>query len=135
MFLFVPSSALPLPFFFFFLFLCPPLPLTLLFPTRPSAKPISSSVTLLTPFIQLVEHSDGYIGNYSAQKALLEHRGQEEFVLIFIHIQLTDTFGRLLPPPPNSRSRSPDAWVPRPSDFWPDFQVQIYDAGKLVTPY
>ena len=101
----------------------------------PKSGPYISSVTLLTPFIQLVEHSDGYIGNYSAQKALLEHRGQEEFVLIFIDIQLTDTFGRLIPPPPNWRSRSPEAWVPRPSDFWRDFQVQIYDAGKLVTPY
>jgi hypothetical protein len=101
----------------------------------PKSGPYISSVTFLTPFIQLVEHSDGYIGNYSAQKALLEHRRQEEFVLIFVEIQLTDTYGRLIPPPPNWRSRSPEAWVPRPSDFWRNFQVQIYDAGKPVTPY
>src|SRR5216683_5766274 len=60
----------------------------------PKSGPYISSVTFLTPFIQLVEHSDAYIGNYSAQKALLEHRGQEEFVLIFVAIQLTDTYGR-----------------------------------------
>jgi hypothetical protein len=101
----------------------------------PKSGPYISSVIFLTPFIQLVEHSDGYIGNYSAQKALLEHRGQEEFVLIFVEIQLTDTYGRLIPPPPNWRSRSPEAWVPRPSDFWRDFQVQIYNDGQPLTPY
>ncbi len=101
----------------------------------PKSGPYISSVTFLTPFIQLVEHSDAYIGNYSAQKALLEHRGQEEFVLIFVEIQLTDTYGRLIPPPPNWHSRSPDAWVPRPSDFWRDFHVQIYNAAQPLTPY
>ncbi len=101
----------------------------------PKSGPYISSVTFLTPFIQLVEHSDAYIGNYSAQKALLEHRGQEEFVLIFVEIQLTDTYGRLIPPPPNWRSRSPEAWVPRPSDFWRDFHVQIYNAAQPLTPY
>jgi hypothetical protein len=101
----------------------------------PKSGPYISSVTFLTPFIQLVEYSDGYIGNYSAQKALHDHRGQEEFVLIFVEIQLTDSYGRLIPPPPNWLSRSPQALVPRPSDFWRDFQVQIYDGGKLLTPY
>ncbi len=101
----------------------------------PKSGPYISSVTFLTPFIQPVEYSDGYIGNYSAQKALRDHRGQEEFVLIFVEIQLTDSYGRLIPPPPNWLSRSPQALVPRPSDFWRDFQVQIYDAGKLLTPY
>src|SRR5467141_4279303 len=101
----------------------------------PKSGPYISSVTFLTPFIQLVEHSDAYIGNYSAQKALLDHRGQEEFVLIFVEIQLTDSYGRLIPPPPNWLSRSAQALVPRPSDFWRDFQVQIYDGGKLLTPF
>jgi hypothetical protein len=101
----------------------------------PKSGPYISSVTLLTPFIQLVEYSDGYIGNCSAQKALHDHRGQEEFVLIFVEIQLTDSYGRLVPPPANWLSRSPQAWVPRPSDFWRDFQVQIYDAGKPLAPY
>ncbi len=100
----------------------------------PKSGPQISSITFLTPFIQLVEYSDGYIGNYSAQKALLDHRGQEEFVLIFVEIQLTDSYGRLIPPPANWRSRSPAALVPRPDDFWRDFQVQIYDGGRLRSP-
>src|SRR5260370_31021833 len=36
----------------------------------PKSGPYISSVTFLTPFIQLVEYSDGYIGSHSAQKAL-----------------------------------------------------------------
>lgn len=100
----------------------------------PKSGPQISSVTFLTPFIQLVEYSDGYIGNYSAQKALLDHRGQEEFVLIFVQIQLTDSYGQLIPPPANWRSRSPAALVPRPDDFWRGFQVQIYDGSQLRSP-
>jgi hypothetical protein len=101
----------------------------------PKSGPYISSVTFLTPFIQLVEYSDGYIGNYNAQKALHDHRSQQEFVLIFVEIQLTDSYGRLIAPPPNWRSRSPEALVPRPSDFWRDFQVQIYDGDQPLSPY
>src|SRR5260370_25428540 len=60
----------------------------------PKSGPYISSVTFLTPFIQLVEYSDGYIGSYSAQKALHDPRGQEEFLLTFVEIQLTDSYGR-----------------------------------------
>jgi hypothetical protein len=101
----------------------------------PKSGPYISAVTLLTPFIQLVQYSEGYIGNYSAQKALLDHHGQQEFVLIFVEIQLTDSYGRLIAPPPNWRARSPEALVPRPSDFWRDFQVQIYNGDQLLSPY
>ncbi len=59
--------------------------------SSPKSGPYISSVTFLTPFIQLVEYSDSFIGNYSAQQALLDHRGHEEFVEIFVDIQLTDS--------------------------------------------
>ncbi|HKV62451.1 MAG TPA: hypothetical protein VJO16_11085 [Candidatus Acidoferrum sp.] len=104
-------------------------------PPPPKSGPYISSVTLKTPFIQLLEYSDAFIGNYSAQKALLDHHGKEEFALVFVEIQLTDSYGRLVPPPPNWLSRSPEAWVPRPSDFWRDFQVQIYNGEQPLAPY
>src|SRR5260370_13890084 len=100
----------------------------------PKSGPYISSVTFLTPFIQLVEYSDEYIGNYSAQKALRDHRVQEEFVLIFVEIQLTDSSVRLILPPPKWLSPFPQAFVPRPTDFWRDFQAQIHDGRKLLTP-
>jgi hypothetical protein len=100
----------------------------------PKSGPYISTVTFLTPFIQLVEHSDAYIGNYSAQKALLEHRGQSESVRIVVEIRLTSTYGAYLATEPNSRPSSPPALVPRPHDFWRDFQVEISDSGRPLTP-
>jgi hypothetical protein len=104
-------------------------------PAPPKSGPYISSITLKTPFVQLMEYSDAYIGNYSAQKALLDHHGKEEFVLVFVEIQLTDSYGRLIPPPPNWLARSPGAWVPRPSDFWRDFQVHTYNGEQPLSPY
>ena len=100
----------------------------------PKFGPYISSVTLLTPFIQLVEYSDGYIGNYSAQQAALDHRGQAESVRIVIEIRLTPTYGAYLAPEPNSRASSQPALVPRPHDFWRDFHVAISDSNQPLTP-
>lgn len=71
----------------------------------PQTGPYISSVAFFTPFAQLVQISDKYIGNYSAQQAALDHRGQAEFVHIVVGIQLTPTYGayRLRPPPQRHR--------------------------------
>jgi hypothetical protein len=120
----------------------------LLSPTRPSAKLISSasattapksgphisSITLLTPFIQLVANSDRFIGNYSAQQAALDHRGRAEFVRIIVEIKLTPTYGAFLAPEPSSRSSSQSIPIPRSQDFWRDFQVKISNGDQLLTP-
>jgi hypothetical protein len=55
-------------------------------PPAPKSGPHISSITLLTPFIQLVANSDRFIGNFSAQQAALDHRGQAEFVRIIVEI-------------------------------------------------
>jgi hypothetical protein len=102
--------------------------------SSPKSGPYISSVTFLTPFIQLVEYSDSFIGNYSAQQALLDHRGHEEFVEIFVDIQLTDSYGPLIVPPATTRSRSSARLISRPYDFWRDFKVQIYGGTRLLSP-
>jgi len=99
----------------------------------PQTGPYISSVAFFTPFAQLVQVSDRYIGNYSAQQAALAHRGQTEFVRIVVEIQLTPTYGAYLAPEPNSRSSSPPALIPRPQDFWRDFQVGFSDGDQTVT--
>src|SRR5216684_2941185 len=58
-------------------------------PPAPKSGPHIFSITFLTPFIQLVANSDRFIGNYSAQQAALDHRGQAEFVRIIVEIKLT----------------------------------------------
>ncbi len=100
----------------------------------PKSGPYISSVTLKTPFIQLVEYSDGYIGNYSAQQAVLDHRGQEDSVIITIEIFLTNSYGPLIPNPARSRSASSQALVLRPSDFWKDFHADVFDGDKILSP-
>lgn len=100
----------------------------------PQTGPYISSVAFFTPFAQLVQFSDHYIGNYSAQQAALDHRGQAEFVYIVVEIQLTPTYGAFLAPEPNSRSSSPSRPIPRPQDFWRDFQVEISDGDQVLSP-
>ena len=103
-------------------------------PPAPKSGPHISSIALLTPFIQLVANSDRFIGNYSAQQAALDHRGQAEFVRIIVEIKLTPTYGAFLAPEPSSPSSSQSIPIPRPHDFWRDFQVQISDGDQLLTP-
>jgi len=100
----------------------------------PKSGPYISSVTFLTPFIQLVEHSDSYIGNYSAQQAVLDHRGQNDSVKVTVEIYLTNSYGPLILNPVGLRSSSSPPLVPRPSDFWKDFRVQVFDGDKILSP-
>jgi hypothetical protein len=104
------------------------------FPPPPKTGPRINSVTFLTPFAQLAQLSDRRTGNYSAQQAALDHRGQEEVVHIVVEILLTPTYAAFLAPEPNSRSSPPPALIPRPHDFWREFQVQIFDGDQPITP-
>ena len=99
----------------------------------PKTGPYISSVTFFTPFAQVAQLSDRHIGNYSAQQAQLDHRGQEEVVEIFVEIQLTSSYGPLVAFPAGSRSSSATL-IPRPHDFWRDFHVQILDGEQTLSP-
>ena len=100
----------------------------------PQTGPYISSVSFHTPFIQAVARSDAYIGNYSAQQAELDHRAKgKETVQIFVDIELTVSYGPLIPISVNPHSSSAAALIPRSSDFWKDFQVRIYDGAEEIT--
>jgi len=102
---------------------------------QPKTGPHISSVTLLTPFAQLAQLSSSYVGSYSAQQALLDHRGQQEFVKITVEIYLTNSYGALIPNPDGSRSASsPPPLIPRHYDFWKDFRVQVSDGHQALSP-
>src|SRR5258708_12607027 len=79
----------------------------------PKTGPHISSVSLLTPFLQLAQFSGRYVGNYSAQQASLDHRSQQETVVISINIVLTDSYRPSLPPPPPLAS-PPPSFHPHP---------------------
>ena len=100
----------------------------------PDSGPDISSITFLTPFALVAELSSQRTMNYSAQQAEQDHSNQQEIVRIIIQIQLTETYGALISRPTGSRSGSPIGYAQRPSDFWKDFQVQVLDKEKVLTP-
>ena len=101
---------------------------------RPKTGPHISSVTFLTPFAQLAQISSSYVGSYSAQRALLDHRGLQESVKITVEIYLTNSYGAMIPNPESSRSAASPPFIPRHHDFWRDFRVQVSDGRHVLSP-
>src|ERR1700730_2105279 len=101
----------------------------------PKDGPYISSVMFVTPFVNAAQLSNNYIGNYSAQQAELDHRqAGKEIVKVTVQIQLTETYGQFIAPAKaNSRSASTSALIPRPDDFWRDFQVQIFNGDQALS--
>src|SRR5260370_10819423 len=112
----------------------PSWPSTSNFSRRPRPALTSSSISFLTPFAQFAQFSSNYVGNYSAQQALLDHRGQPEFVKITVEIYLTNSYGALIPNPAATRFSSSPPLIPRPYEFWRDFRVQVSYARHILSP-
>jgi hypothetical protein len=100
----------------------------------PKSGPDIASISFLTPFALFAQESSQRTMNYSAQEAEQDHRNQEEIVRIVIQIQLTETYGALIPTPTGSRSGSPIGFAKRPGDFWKDFEVQVVDKDRVLVP-
>jgi hypothetical protein len=96
----------------------------------PKTGPHIASITFFTPFALLAQLSSEHSMGYSAQQAALDHRGQQESVKIIVQILLTETYPAFVPRPTGSRSGSPIGFVLRPSDFWQDFDVQVFSEDK-----
>jgi hypothetical protein len=101
----------------------------------PKTGPDVASVTVFTPFALLVRQSSQHPSGYSAQQAALDHRDQPEFVRIMVQIQLTDSYGAYIVRPTGPRSGSPTGFVPRPYDFWKDFDVQVSSEDRKLRPF
>lgn len=101
----------------------------------PKTGPYISSIAFYTPFLQMVAHADGYVGNYSAQQAQIDYRKMgEETVKVLVEIQLTESYGRMIPASIDSASKSPASLVPRPHDFWKAFDVRIFNGDQELIP-
>ncbi len=100
----------------------------------PKTGPHIYSVTFFTPFALMVQQSSQHTSGYSAQQAALDHRDQGEFVRISVQIHLTDSYGPFIARPTGSRSGSPTGFVPRPYDFWKDFDVQVSSEDHQLKP-
>jgi len=105
------------------------------FLSPPKTGPHIYSVTFFTPFALLVQQSSEHASGYSAQQAALDHRDQGEFVRIIVQIQLTASYAAFIVRPTGSHSGSPNGFVPRPYDFWKDFDVQVSSDDKKLRPF
>jgi len=101
----------------------------------PKTGPYIASVSFFTPYALLAELSNERLYGYSAQQAEIEHRGMVETVRITVEIQLTDTYGPVIPNPDGRSSGTPWDYVMRPTDFWRDFQIQVISDKKVLSPF
>lgn len=69
---------------------------------------------------------------YSAQQAIIDHHNSDESMLLTIEIDFTDSYGALIARPTGSRSGSPIGYKFRSSDFWKDFDVQVFSKQDPV---
>ncbi len=101
----------------------------------PRTGPYISSVSFLTPYALLTQHSDRHVYGYSAQQAELEHQSLVETVKIVIEIQLTDTYSNVMRNPAVRTTGTPMEYLLRPSDFWREFRVQIFNGDESLKPF
>jgi len=101
----------------------------------PKSGPYISAVGFLTPYALLAQLSSERLCCYSAQQAELDHRKMVETVKILIQIQLTDTYGAVMPNPTGQTSGTPWDYIYRPSDFWRNFQIQVVSDKKVLSPF
>lgn len=101
----------------------------------PKSGPYISSVAILSPYAMVVMNTSRQIGHYSAQQAQIDHRDRRETVLCIVEIQLTETYPAFIPDPAQRSSSSPTNFVPRPYDFWMDFQVHFPNGDEELRPF
>jgi hypothetical protein len=101
----------------------------------PESGPYVSSVAFYTPYALIAQLSSQHPNGYSAQQAQIDHQNLVETVKVEIDIQLTKTYGPVMPNPTGRTSGTPWDYVPRPPDFWRDFQIQVVSNGKAMIPF
>ena len=101
----------------------------------PKSGPYIQSVTLLTPYAQIVRASNR-TSNYSAQQAQLDYLGKPETITVSVVIYLTDSYPAVLTRPTGSRTAAPTGFVFRPSSFWRDFVISVYPGSgdQTISP-
>jgi len=101
---------------------------------QPKTGPYIASIGFLTPYALLAQLSSKRPYGYSAQQAEIDHRNMVETVKVIVEIQLTETYGPVMPNPTGRTSGTPWDYLPRSGDFWRDFQIKVVSDRKVLTP-
>jgi len=100
----------------------------------PKSGPHIASITMFTPYALAVLESSKKSAGYSAQQAALDHAKHAESVKAVLDILFTDTYGAYIPRPVGSRRDSTTGLMPRPYDFWKDFEVNFFHKDDQLKP-
>ena len=100
----------------------------------PKSGPHIASLTMFTPYALAVLESSKKTVGYSAQQAALDHAKHAESVKAILEILFTDTYGAYIPRPVGSRRDATTGLMPRPYDFWKDFQVNFFYKDDQLQP-
>jgi hypothetical protein len=100
----------------------------------PKSGPHIASITMFTPYALAVLESSRKTVGYSAQQAALDHAKHAESVKTILDILFTDTYGAYIPRPVGSRRDATTGLMPRPYDFWKDFEVNFFYKDDQLKP-
>jgi len=100
----------------------------------PKTGPYIQSVSFLTPYVLTALYSSQQVNIYSAQQAQLDHLKNPEVVRVTAQIFLTDSYGPYALAPTGPGPHSLKGIFMRPSDFWRDFRVRVFQKDQMVIP-
>lgn len=91
-----------------------------------------SFVGLLTPYAQVVAHSQAEISNYSAQQAEHYYESEREKVCVTVHLEFTATYTALKDQKSTKDNSRTKGFAFRPPDFWRDFRFELRQRDELI---
>ncbi|HYW66736.1 MAG TPA: hypothetical protein VFB10_08520 [Candidatus Dormibacteraeota bacterium] len=100
----------------------------------PKSGPHVAAITMFTPYALAILESREHSVGYSAQQAALDHANHAETVKAVLDMLFTDTYGAYIPRPAGSRPDATPGLMPRPYDFWKDFQVNFFFKDDQLKP-
>jgi len=100
----------------------------------PKTGPYIQSVSFLTPYVLTALNSSQQVSIYSAQQAQLDHLKNPEVVRVTVQIFLTDSYGPYTAAPTGTDAHALKGIFVRPSDFWRDFRVRVFQKDQMVIP-
>jgi hypothetical protein len=100
----------------------------------PKTGPYIQSVSFFTPYVLAALNCSQQVSIYSAQQAQLDHLKNPEVVRVTAQISLTDSYGPYIAAPTGPDPHSLKGISMRPSDFWRDFRVRVFQKDQMVIP-
>jgi hypothetical protein len=100
----------------------------------PNTGPYIESVSFFTPYILTALNSSQQVSIYSAQQAQLDHLKSPEVVRVTVQIFLTASYGPYTAAPTGTDTHALKGIFVRPSDFWRDFRVRVFQKDQMVIP-